>query len=59
MGKENQGEEQGQRIPSESARTRNTTTTYSTTYLNIKKIFNQLFKQIRPFSHYLKTPKSS
>jgi hypothetical protein len=37
MGKENQGEEQGQRIPSESARTRNTTTTYSTTYLNIKK----------------------
>jgi len=37
MGRENQGEEQGKRRPSESNRTQNTTTTHSITHPNINK----------------------
>jgi hypothetical protein len=37
MGRENQGEEQGERRPSDSARTQNTTITYSATHLNTNK----------------------
>jgi len=37
MGRENQGEEQGKRRPSESNRTQNTTTIHSITHPNIKK----------------------
>jgi len=37
MGRENQGEEQGERRPSDSARTQNTTTTHSATHPNTNK----------------------
>jgi hypothetical protein len=37
MGRENQGEEQGERRQSDLARTQNTTTTHSATHLNTNK----------------------
>ena len=58
MGRENQGEDQGERIQSESAKTQ-TTTTYSPTYPIHKQIFGQHSKQIKPLDHNSKTPKSS
>jgi len=56
MGRENQGEEQGERRPSDSARTH---------FYNPfghpskhKQILSQHSKQIKPFDHNSKTPKS-
>jgi hypothetical protein len=37
MGRENQGEEQGERRPSELAKTQNTTATHSATHPNTNK----------------------
>ena len=58
MGRENQGVDQGERRPSDSAKTQ-TTTTYSPTYPIHKQIFGQHSKQIKPLDHNSKTPKSS
>jgi hypothetical protein len=55
MGREDQGEEQGERRSSYSTITQ-TTTTPSATHPKHKQIFSQHSKQIRPFNHYSKTP---
>jgi len=56
MGRENQGEEQEERRPLDSARTQ-TTTTHSATHPNTNK-YSANSKQIKPFDHNSKTPKS-
>ena len=58
MGRENQGEEQGERRPSESARTQNITEIHSVTHPNINKYLANLQtnQTIYPLP---KTPKSS
>jgi len=45
MGRENQGENQGERRLSDSARTQNTTTTHSATHPNINKYFDHVVTQ--------------
>jgi hypothetical protein len=58
MGRGNQGEEQGERRPSDWARTQNHYNPFGHPSKH-KQIFSQHSKQIRPFDHYSKTRKPS